>query len=78
MNCKRIAELLLDYHDGTLDADDVLVVETHMTACGPCRACAATYKATSKLCKKTLAAAVPQDCEDRLLSFLRAKITTKP
>ena len=77
MNCKRIAELLLDYHDGTLDADDVLVVETHMTACGPCRACAATYKASIKLCKRALASAVPHDTEDRLLKFLRGKLSTK-
>jgi anti-sigma factor RsiW len=77
MNCKRAAELLLDYYDGSLDADDVLVLETHMSVCGPCRACAATYKATTKLCKKALASAVPADCEDRLLSFLRDKLTTK-
>lgn len=74
MNCKRAAELLLDYYDGSLDADDVLTLETHMSACNTCRACAATYRATTKLCKMTLSSAVPQDTEERLLSFLRGKL----
>jgi anti-sigma factor RsiW len=77
MNCKHCTELLLDYVDGALDTDDVVIVDSHLSVCAGCRACAATYKATTKLCKRALAAAVPQDTEDRLLKFLRGKLSTK-
>ncbi len=72
MTCKRAAELLLDYQDGTLDMDDKGRLESHLAHCAACRAFTATYKTTTSLCRRVLAATVPSDVEDRLISFLRS------
>jgi anti-sigma factor RsiW len=77
MTCKRAAELLLDYHDGTLDVDDRQELDAHLAQCATCRAFVATYKTTTSLCRKVLSSTVPADIEDRLLSFLRSKKTGK-
>jgi anti-sigma factor RsiW len=72
MTCKRTAELLCDYQEGMLDADDKEVIDSHMAQCAQCRAFVATYRATTALCKKVLSAAVPSDLEGKLMSFLRS------
>jgi len=77
-NCKHSAELLLDYTDGALDEDQRASMETHLSACPGCRVLLATYKKTTSLCRKALHAAVPQDVEDRLISFLRSRLRARP
>ena len=74
LNCKRCTELLLDYQEGTLDAETTVEFEQHMKNCECCRVLLATYAKTSSLCCATLKAVVPKDVEDRVLSFLRGKM----
>ena len=73
-NCKRCAELLLEYSDDTLDAEAKIEFESHMQACECCRVLMATYKKTSSLCCAALKATVPKDVEERVVSFLRGKL----
>lgn len=74
MNCKRCAELLLEYQEGGLDASAKQAFEQHMTGCECCRVLLATYQKTSKLCCSALKAAVPADVEGRVLAFLKNKL----
>ncbi len=75
MTCKKTAELLLDYLDGELNVELVAPFEKHVADCGPCRTFLNTYKRTTVLCKEALLAAVPAELENRLVSFLREKVS---
>jgi anti-sigma factor RsiW len=75
MNCKRCAELLLEYADNGLDASTKQSFEQHMGHCECCRILMATYQKTSKLCCSALKAKVPHDVEARVLSFLKSKLS---
>ncbi len=77
MNCKHSTELLLEYTDGTLDEAARVDFEHHMERCAGCRILLATYRKTTTLCKKALHAAVPHDVEERVLSFLRKRLSSK-
>jgi predicted anti-sigma-YlaC factor YlaD len=36
MSCRELVELVTDYLDGALSQADVVRLETHIQACGPC------------------------------------------
>lgn len=77
MNCRRAAELLLDFLDGELELAVSQELELHLHACQPCKVLVGTYKKTTILCRKALLAHVPADLEDRLVSFLRSQLAAK-
>jgi len=68
--CRECVELLADYMDGTLSAQQKEQLEDHLSHCSPCVTFVRTYKATARLCRTHLAAAMPQELSNRLHNFL--------
>jgi len=74
MECRRIAELLGDYLDGTLPPETRELIEWHIESCAPCVAFVNTYRGTIDAAKKLREApALPPELKHRLLSVLRAR-----
>ncbi len=72
-SCKESIELLLEYLDGSMSPDEAEHLSKHLAACPPCVEFLKTYKATSGLCKRALAAKMPEELSRRLTDFLRQK-----
>ena len=73
MECRRIAELLGDYLDGTLPNETRELLEWHIDSCAPCVAFVNTYRGTVNAAKKLREAAIPPELKQRLLSVLRSR-----
>lgn len=69
--CQDSLELLLEYADGTLPDDVRARLEAHFSDCTPCEDYLKSYRATPGLCKKALAAKMPDGVAERLKTFLR-------
>lgn len=74
--CKDAVDLLRQYLDGEMTAEQKSDLETHFSGCGPCVEFLQTYKATTPLCKKALEQKMPKSMAESLTAFLR-KNTTK-
>ena len=73
-NCKESIDLLVDFLDGAMTADEEKHLMEHLEACPPCVEFVRTYRATPGLCKRALAKKMPAELSARLTSFLREKI----
>ena len=73
MECRRIAELLGDYLDGTLPKETRELIEWHIEGCGPCVAFVNTYRGTIDAAKKLRETTIPPELKQRLLSVLRTR-----
>jgi hypothetical protein len=76
MECRRIAELLGEYFEGTLPKETRELIEWHIESCAPCVAFVNTYRGTIDAAKKLRATAIPPELKERLLSVLRARQTS--
>lgn len=72
--CKECIDLLLDYVEGELPAEMHMRLEAHMGECEPCDQFLKTYKATPGLCRKALAAKMPENVAKKLSDFLRLEM----
>jgi len=72
--CKECIDLLLDYVDGELPVEMRARLEVHMGECEPCDQFLKTYKATPGLCRKALAAKMPESVAKKLGDFLRLEM----
>ncbi|MCP3139192.1 anti-sigma factor family protein [Pyxidicoccus xibeiensis] len=72
--CKDSINLLLEYLDGQMSDEEARHLKEHLTGCSPCEEFLRTYRATSGLCKKALAARMPEEVSSKLKEFLRSKI----
>jgi anti-sigma factor RsiW len=72
--CRDSLELLLEYAEGTLPDDVRQRLEAHFSDCQPCDAFLKTYRATPELCRKALAATMPEGVSRRLAAFLRQEM----
>ena len=73
MECRRIAELLGDYLDGTVPKETRELIEWHIESCAPCVAFVNTYRGTIDAAKKLENVQIPPELKQRLLSVLRAR-----
>jgi predicted anti-sigma-YlaC factor YlaD len=73
MECRRIAELLGDYLDGTVAKEVRELIEWHIESCAPCVAFVNTYRGTIDAAKKLEKVAIPPELKQRLLSVLRSR-----
>ena len=71
--CKDSINLLLDYLDGEMPAEEESHLHEHLSGCPPCVEFLRTYKATPGLCKRALARKMPPEVSAKLTEFLRAK-----
>ena len=72
--CKDSINLLLDYLDGEMPAEEERHLQEHLSGCPPCVDFLRTYRATPGMCKKALAAQMPQEVAAKLKEYLRSKI----
>jgi len=73
-SCKESIQLLLDFLDDEMTPEDRAHLEEHLSGCPPCVEFVRTYRATSGMCKKALAAKMPEELATRLQAFLRERI----
>jgi hypothetical protein len=73
VDCQQLVELLGEYVDNQLTAEQRVHVDYHMEQCAPCLAFLRQYKFAPQAVRDHLLQAVPVDLEDRLLSFLKKR-----
>ncbi len=73
VDCRRVADLLGDYVDEQLPSSLKVAVESHMSQCAPCIAFLRQYKFAPEAARRMLLKQVPEELEQRLLSFLKSK-----
>lgn len=71
-NCRQLIEQLLSsYVDGELDRHTSQSLELHLQMCPPCASFLRTFTATKQCARSVALAAMPEDCEASLWSFLK-------
>ena len=73
LECRRIAELLGDYLEGTLPKRMAELLEWHIDGCAPCVAFINTYRGTVNAARTLREVTIPPELKNRLLAVLRAK-----
>ena len=73
MECRRIAELLGDYLDGSVPKETRELIEWHIESCAPCVAFVNTYRGTINAAQKLRETTIPSELKQRLLSVRRAR-----
>ncbi len=73
LQCRRIAELLGDYLEGTLPKHMVDLLESHIDGCAPCVAFIKTYRGTVNAARTLRDVEIPAELKTRLLKVLRAR-----
>jgi anti-sigma factor RsiW len=71
LECRRIAELLADYIDGTLPRETRELIDWHIEGCPPCVAFVNTYRGTIDAAKKLRDTTIPPELKQRLLNVLQ-------
>ena len=71
LECRRIAELLADYIDGTLPRETRELIDWHIEGCPPCVAFVNTYRGTIDAVKKLRDTTIPPELKQRLLTVLQ-------
>ena len=72
--CKESIDVLLQYLDGEMSPAEAKVLEEHLGCCAPCVEFLRTYRDTTNLCKKALAAKMPESVAASLQDFLRGQM----
>lgn len=72
-SCKDSIHLLQEFLDGDMSGEERKHLEEHLAGCPPCIEFVRSYQATSTLCKKALAAQMPDELKHKLMDFLRER-----
>ncbi len=72
--CKDSIHSLLDFLDGALGEEEHKALEEHLNGCPPCVDFVRTYRETTGLCRKALAAKMPEELAGKVKEFLRARL----
>jgi predicted anti-sigma-YlaC factor YlaD len=78
MECRRIAELLADYFDGTLPRETHELIDWHIEGCPPCVAFVNTYRGTIDAAKHLRDTTIPPEMKQRLLTVLQNRQARAP
>ena len=73
LTCRRIADLLGEYFDGTLPTETRELIDWHIQNCPPCVAFVNTYRGTIDAAKTLRATDIPPELKQRLHSVLRSR-----
>jgi anti-sigma factor RsiW len=71
VNCRQVVELMTDYLDGALAAEDRVRFEEHIAGCDGCQAYLAQLKATREVVGRLAEESVPKTIEDELVKAFR-------
>ena len=72
LTCRKVAELLIDYVDGTLAEKDRDYLQRHLCGCVPCAIYMHTYSTTIRVTKELPDVPLPDEFKTRLLAALKA------
>lgn len=78
MNCRQVVELMTDYLDGALSAEDRARFEDHLNGCDGCRAYLAQLRATREVVGRLAEEPIPKAVEDELVKAFRDWKPRKP
>jgi anti-sigma factor RsiW len=78
MNCRQVVELMTEYLDGTLSAQDRARFEDHLTGCDGCRAYLAQLRTTREVVGRLADEPIPKAIEDELVKAFRGWRPGKP
>lgn len=70
LTCRKVAEILIDYVDGTLPADERGILERHLCACPPCAIYMHTYHETIRITRSLPNEPLPDEFACRLKSMI--------
>jgi len=70
MTCRELIDVVADYLDRSLPADDAAALERHLADCAPCRAYLATYAKARALGAEAQRVEMPDEMKARLRRFL--------
>lgn len=74
LTCRKVAELLVDYVDGSMPADDRGTLDRHMCGCIPCAIYLRTYHDTILLTKSLPDVPVPPELLSRLKAVFSKEV----
>jgi anti-sigma factor RsiW len=72
ITCRAAVELMTDYLDGALDADDEARFEQHLHFCPPCAQLLEQLRATSDVVARLEPDEIEPETRDRLIEMYRA------
>ena len=73
--CKEVIQVLTEYLEDDLSAEEKARFEQHMYECRPCLAFLRTYETSSELAINTLRAeGIPDELQERIRGFLKEKL----
>ena len=72
LGCRRIAELLGEYLEGTLPKHTTELLEWHIDGCPPCVAFINTYRGTVNATRTLVDVPIPPELKTRLLRVLQS------
>jgi hypothetical protein len=78
IECRRIAELLSDYLEGTLPGPTRELIDFHIDGCPPCVAFVNTYRGTIQAARTLDDVVIPTELKKRLLSVLKSDKAPSP
>jgi hypothetical protein len=73
IECRRIADLLGEYLEGSLPKRLRELIDWHIESCGPCVAFVNTYRGTIEAARSLRETEIPPELKQRLLAVLRAQ-----
>jgi anti-sigma factor RsiW len=72
-SCRDVIDILLDYVEGALTAEDRASVDAHLADCPPCIDFVRSYRETPRILRDVTARVMPDDVKQRLRAFLDEK-----
>ena len=73
--CREIIDALSEYLEGDLSREEIKHFEQHMCDCPPCHVFLKTYRKSGELAREVLyEQEVPQELQDRVRDFLKARL----
>lgn len=76
--CTSGVDVLMEYLEGALSAEDRAAVDAHAAGCQRCVAFIASYRETPRIMRDATTIEMPADLETSLLAALRAARPTRP
>lgn len=73
LTCRRVAELLIEYVEGTMCPEKSAELQRHLCGCVPCAIYMHTYKDTIRVTHALPDAPMPPEFAARLLSMLKSQ-----
>lgn len=77
LRCRDIGQLLYDYVENRLEPSVSQQLEQHLADCPGCPAFINTYKQTIHLSRELRCEEIPQECQQKLRSFIKTKLTSR-